>query len=278
MAIVSLLVCASLAGCGDAGSNAKLAQHNGKTAEVTKESGPSVEESTGQATPSDAAEADDLPNPSCAEISPPLALPSTKPERLFVTAGVGPLMCDIYVSIKGRAPYEPVDDLAAELVSAVGGTAEMPSAWLAIVDSPPIRLGQFGAAALSSETARRQAIRRYDENRDGVAQLEELRRFLLGGDWLTFSSNGVVGDTSASEFATWQLLDADADGVLTPDEIQAAPDRLRSRDDDGDEVVTAAELAVRREFCPCTGSRRRSARGRDANAAHRLGTTMAHYA
>ena len=77
-----------------------------------------------------------------------------------MTAGVGPLMCDIYVSIKGRWLYEPVDDLAAELVSAVGGTAEMPSAWLAIVDSPPIRLGQFGAAALSSETARRQAIRR----------------------------------------------------------------------------------------------------------------------
>ena len=105
--------------------------------------------------------------------------------------------------------------------------------------------GSSATPALSTDTDRRQVVRRYDENRDGLAQPDELRRFLLGGDWLTFSSSGAVGDTSAHEFATWKLFDVDADGVLSPEEIRSAPDRLRSRDQAGNEAVSAENLAAR---------------------------------
>ncbi len=88
----------------------------------------------------------------------------------------------------------------------------------------PVGLGQFGTATLDSAAERKQAVRRFDSNRNGLVDRDELRHFLIGGEGLlALTRNNSSSSASARESPMWQLLDTNADGALSTAEIEAAP-------------------------------------------------------
>jgi Ca2+-binding EF-hand superfamily protein len=85
-------------------------------------------------------------------------------------------------------------------------------------------------------------VKRYDSNEDGLVQQGELRRYVANtfGDAFNLTTN-LAGRSPAS--ALTELLDTDGDETLSAQEIAAVFERLKSRDQDDNDLLTVAEIS-----------------------------------
>jgi Ca2+-binding EF-hand superfamily protein len=168
--------------------------------------------------------------------------------RFMLFTPQGPMVCDLAVMVAGEASAASLDHLVDEAMTTAESLVDGAPTWNKLVESREFRYGQFGNAPTKNDEERRQAITRYDWNRNGRVERDEMRRFLTRNQRSDNSLPLRSYDTSpgpTAAVALWQLFDTDGDNVLSADEMSAAPARLRTRDAGDSELVLMSEVAAR---------------------------------
>ena len=181
------------------------------------------------------------------EVETPAAVPSTYGvERIVVFAPQNPLIVELRLSIDGQPHVRALEQLVERALELADTDGDGRAMWSELTASPRFKYGQFGNLPIDGDNGPKQIVERYDIDRDGVIDNTELPRFLTrnAGGSRPFSIRGMVDDSPSGRRETplWQLLDADDDGRLSAEEIATAAGRLRSRDADDDEILSAGEM------------------------------------
>jgi Ca2+-binding EF-hand superfamily protein len=176
------------------------------------------------------------------------ARPESK-ERILLLAPGRPLIIDFVLTIDGRPHTEALSRLVEEVLKIADTDGDGRTMWKELCASERIKYGQFGNLPIDGDNSEKQTIERYDIARDGVVDRSELPRFLTrnAGGSRPFSIRGTFDHrgSNRNRVATWQMIDTDGDGRIDASERKAAPARLATKDDDDDEIVSAAELNPR---------------------------------
>jgi len=194
------------------------------------------------------------------------APPTYGVERILIFAPQNPLIVELRLSIDGQPHEAALDQLVEHALGLADTDGDGRAMWDELTASPRFKFGQFGNLPIDGNNGPKQIVERYDIDRDGIVDRNELPRFLTrnAGGSRPFSIRGMVDDSPSGRRETplWQLLDADENARLSAEEIAAAPERLRSRDADDDEILIAAELMPPSSAVPgeMTQSRRRGGR------------------
>ena len=216
------------------------------------------EEPSGGATDGDTEPAAEAGGPAAVEP----AVESMGSERVVLLTAAGPLLVELKLSIDGRPHPTAMSRLVDYILKAGDTDGDGKATWEELTTSPRFRYGQFGNAAINSESERMNMIRMYDSNRNGRVDAAEAPRFLTrnagGSQPFSFMGSNYFKDVNKSKSATLMLLDSDEDYRLSAAEMSAAAARLRSRDQDGDDTLYANELADPNEEAVAPLSRRRS--------------------
>ncbi len=167
--------------------------------------------------------------------------------RLMLLAPRGPLLVDLRATIGDRSATAGADEVLAKARQAAGAKQDENPRWSDLVASPKFEWGLWGNAPLLDQKARDEAARQFDRNRDGLVQTRELAAFLaqdamLGGLIRLQSIAGQGEDLQSTPTFAW--CDVDHDGRLSAEEQAGAEQRLLSRDTQGDDLVTSAEMVT----------------------------------
>lgn len=189
--------------------------------------------------------ADAAPAPNAVEPPAEVVSPAEAAGRLMLLAPRGPLLVDLRVTVGGRSATAVADEVLAKARQAAGAKQEEDPRWSDLVASPKFEWGLWGNAPLIDQKARDEAARQFDRNRDGLVQVRELAAFLaqdamLGGLIRLQSIAGQGEDLQSTPTFAW--CDVDHDGRLSAEELAGAEQRLLSRDTQGDDLVTSAEM------------------------------------
>src|SRR5262245_40634282 len=182
-------------------------------------------------------------------------------ERMLILTPAGPLVVEASMTNDGQSFHEPREKLVDELLAAADTNKDGKSTWgEAVANSRNFFIGQF--QYFGNEEQRKQYIDSLDLNKDGLVDRYEARTMIAGraggGDFLLSASpgygfagggGGVVVTPQGQYVAAGGagsdlrgLLDTDGDGTLSAKEIDAAPERLKSRDADDNDVLEASEI------------------------------------
>lgn len=167
-------------------------------------------------------------------------------ERFLLLTRDGPLVIDVVLRIDNEPYTNALEQLVARVFDDIAGDEASQADWVSLIDNPKFAYGQFGNLAPEDADQKTQLIQMYDTNRNGLVDRDELPRFLtrnVGGSrpFSLRSSNEYRGD-NRTRSPVRLLLDADLDGAITAEEMQAAPGRLFDRDADDDEILVLADF------------------------------------
>ncbi|WP_425400966.1 hypothetical protein [Aeoliella sp.] len=165
-------------------------------------------------------------------------------ERVVILTPGGPLVADLWITIDGRPHNEGVEELIEEAYNAGDTNGDKRRTWREWRGNT-----EYFATAVPGPPPTRKQLddweKQYDRNGDHRIQRGEMASW-LGRDAgrsvapLTVRSTQTRG---ASESRLWELLDADASGGLSPDEMASVAERLWAFDADDDRTLVDAELA-----------------------------------
>jgi hypothetical protein len=206
---VLVLICSllSFTGCGQSKQNAPPAVAARPTTAAT--AAVPVEKPSVPEPPPEEKTPEKPPTPAAAVAAPR--------ERFAILTPGGPLLVDAAISIDGR----PLNEFQSEPVA-----------------KPDAAASDSDAAADSDDEAPSDS--EPDAEKEAGDPAAPARPFAIR------SSRAYVPDPRASS-RVWPLLDADGDGRLSTEEIDAAAERLWSRDAEDDRVIARAELAPLRD-------------------------------
>jgi Ca2+-binding EF-hand superfamily protein len=166
-------------------------------------------------------------------------------ERFLLLTRDGPLVVDVVLRVD-NAPYTNALEQLVDRVMQELNDDQEDATWEAMLDNPKFAYGQFGNLIPDDEEQRIQLIEMYDTNRNRIVDHDELPRFLTrnvgGSRSFSLRSSNEFRSTNRTRSPVRRLLDADHNGAITTDEMQAAPSRLFDRDADDDEIVTLADM------------------------------------
>ena len=167
-------------------------------------------------------------------------------ERFLLLTRDGPLVIDVVLRIDDEPYTHALEQLVDRVLHDLEEPEGKPATWAAMIDDPQFSYGQFGNLAPEDADQKSRLIDMYDTNRNGLVDRDELPRFLtrnVGGSrsFSLRSSNEFRGD-NRTRSPVRRLLDANHDGAITADEMQAAPNRLFERDADDDEILVLADF------------------------------------
>ncbi|MCA9119574.1 MAG: hypothetical protein H6822_11430 [Planctomycetaceae bacterium] len=167
-------------------------------------------------------------------------------ERFLLLTRDGPLVVEVVLRIDGEPYTRALEQLVEQAMHDLNEGDPEGLTWEAAIENPNFAFGQYGNLASEDADQKRQLIEMYDTNRDGLVNRDELPRFLtrnVGGSraFSLRSSNEFRGDNRTRSHVR-RLLDADHDGAITIEEMQAAPQRLFERDADDDEILVLADF------------------------------------
>ncbi len=178
-------------------------------------------------------------------------------ERFLLLVPGGPLVVGARISVDGKPFRTSREELIDEmLATAVDDDGKTP--WVAALKSPRFTLGRVTNV---SQAALRSYVSRFDCDADGMVNRQEARQYLAAmfqGPTFSLtasagafgSAGGIVyvngravrrGDTTQADVR--KLLDTDGDGLLSDTEIAAAPERLKTRDADDNDLLYPNEIS-----------------------------------
>ena len=193
------------------------------------------------------------------------------PERFVIFAPGGPLVIELRLSIDGKPYAQAMDHLADEVLETADTDGDGSATWDELTSSPHFIYGVYGNAEIEGGRQRRQFIQRYDTNVDGLVDRDEVPRLVTrnraGGRAFSLRRSKSARDMSRLESPVRRWLDTDGDSVLSADEMAAAPTRLRSRDENDDDIVQLADFT---DPSPLGQRETRVARRADPDAAMML--------
>ena len=192
--------------------------------------------------------------------------PTTGSKHILLFGPAGPLVIELQLSIDGQPFDAPLGRLVDEVLRTADTDGDGVPTWNELTASPSFRFGQFGNQPINTVAEQLEIKRNYDSG-DGRVDRYEVLRFInanrgASGAFTLTSSNQFREDNQTNSLVK-QLLDWDEDGRLSSDEIDAAPARLRSRDNDDNDILFLDDFKVASNLAsplPGMNTRRRSKR------------------
>lgn len=167
------------------------------------------------------------------------------PERILLFTPRGPLLVHLHILLDGQPQRVAADKWLARFVQAGEAARDVEVSWTDLVAQPRVARGRLGNTPLPGDKERVEAIRQFDRNRDGRAQMDELVAFFgrNTANQRPFSLLAVADSgNELQNGALYALFDVDRDGRLSGAEIEAAATRLQTRDADDNDVVAMTDL------------------------------------
>jgi hypothetical protein len=186
---------------------------------------------------------------------PPDEDPAPEPhpaERIALLTPGGPVLVDVRLSLDGQPVGAALDALIAETLAAADTDADGYSTWQELAANVDYLADRMGENEDDGPSQLDMWKERHDINRDGRLQEEEAASWLGRGAGRTvrafaLRTSRAYSPDPRNASRVWPLLDADEDGRLAGDEIDAAGARLLSLDANDDRVIAANELASLRD-------------------------------
>ncbi|MBI2481149.1 MAG: hypothetical protein HYV60_21685, partial [Planctomycetia bacterium] len=183
-------------------------------------------------------------------------------ERFLLLTRDGPLVIDVVLRIDDEPYTKALEQLVERVMHYLEEDESKPATWLTMLDDPKFLYGQYGNLTPEDADQKTQLIAMYDTNRNSRVDRDELPRFLtrnVGGSrpFSLRSSNEFRGD-NRTRSPVRRLVDADHDGAITVEEMQATPHRMFERDADDDEILLLADFkdTLEQEQPPMSNQRR----------------------
>lgn len=166
--------------------------------------------------------------------------PDNPTERLLVFSPKGPFVVELDIYLQGKPYRRAREAIVDEVIRHADRNKDGKATWDEAFQSGPLRSSRF-RGAVGNAGIRAAYVRRYDLNGDGLADRYEVRRLLAQlGYGEPF--NVRPGYNYRPRPDVKKLLDTDKDGAISAKEIQAAAQRLKSRDANDNDLVEIAEL------------------------------------
>lgn len=181
--------------------------------------------------------------------SPPTATPSEAPKgtpsRMLLFLSDFPLVVDLHINVEGKPLENSFSDFIDGMLKNADTDQDGTPKWEEVREHPKFRYGSYGNTAFRGVNFKT-VLDSYDINRDGIFDRDEAPRFLTqnagGARAFSLRSQGSLGRPLTPETELFRLLDTDQDGAISEQEANEATLRLRMKDADSDEIVSAAEL------------------------------------
>ncbi|HEV3021910.1 MAG TPA: hypothetical protein VGX76_05565, partial [Pirellulales bacterium] len=171
-------------------------------------------------------------------------------ERFVLFLPGGPLVVEMRMTIDGR-PFGAVrEELFDELLRVADSDHDGKPTWAEVYADPKRIFG--GRTDLGIEMKnRREFLKAHDTNSNGLVDRDEARRFIAqvnrAGAAFALDGSTEYRGLNQRESPVRRLLDADGDEVLSAAELAGASERFLSRDANDDDIVEFDEL---REAAP----------------------------
>jgi hypothetical protein len=186
---------------------------------------------------------------------PPDEQPPPEPppaERIALLTPGGPVLVDVRLSLDGQPVGAALDALVEETLAAADTDLDGDPTWRELAANQEYLANRMTENEGDGPSQLDMWTERHDVNRDGRLQAEEAAAWLGRGADRTarafaLRTSRAYSPDPRNASRVWPLLDADEDGRLAADEIDAAGDRLLSLDANDDRVIAAGELASLRD-------------------------------
>lgn len=166
--------------------------------------------------------------------------PQDPKERFLVLTPGGPLVVEASIYVDGRPYAVAREELAAKQVKAADTDGDGKATWDEAAANPRFGFGRFTYYS-RNKTQLEATIKRYDLNRNGLVETVEARNLIasLGGGGAVFSV--IQAATPSTQPDVKKLLDTDGDGVINREELEAASEKLKSRDANDNDLLESNE-------------------------------------
>jgi Ca2+-binding EF-hand superfamily protein len=173
-------------------------------------------------------------------------------ERFLLLAPGGPLIVEVSMTIDGQPFHALREKIVDDLLAAADTDKDGHATWNEALKNLRFHGGRYRGLTAEQINQTRPTL---DTNGNGLVDRAEVRRFiaqnLQGSDFVLAtggSSDGTMRAVGQFQNANIQVdlkkfLDTDGDGKLSVDEIAAAPQRLKSRDADDNDLLIPNEMA-----------------------------------
>lgn len=168
--------------------------------------------------------------------------PQDKTERLLLLAPGGPLVIELAMTIDGQPFRAHRESLVDRVLKRCDKNGDGKVTWEEAVVTSYFARGQY-AKLVGDKQALDRTVRPYDFKQDGLVGRPEARWMMAqiaGGPAFMLVSGAAYSRTRV--LSVYELLDADADGILSADELAGAEKRLKSLDVDDNDVLQGTEL------------------------------------
>ncbi|MCA9191388.1 MAG: hypothetical protein KDB03_06495 [Planctomycetales bacterium] len=159
--------------------------------------------------------------------------------RLLVLNIDGPVICDIRFSFADSTLEEANQQLLSQVLSGIFADSMENLGWDQILDHPVIQSGWLGNLLPTTEQ-RAQVLSMYDEDGDGIANINELHRFATRGlsrnSPIQFSEQDV-----APSMSVFGPLDSNQNSILELAEVRQNDSILTGLDRNNDGIVSFGE-------------------------------------
>ena len=177
-------------------------------------------------------------------------------ERFALLTPGGPLIIEVAMTIDGQ-PYRVArEKLVDQRIADADKDKDGKATW-----DEALKATRFtaGRVRIGNEQQRQAYIKMLDQNRNGLVERGEVRQFLArffqgpafnlvggtgsrGGFGSVLTVNGRMVNQGGGQADVHKLLDTDDNGVLDEKEIAAAPERLKSRDANDNDLLLPNEI------------------------------------
>ena len=221
------------------------------------------------ATPGDQSDADQDAQNDAAEDQAKVSddAPPVAAERIAILTPGGPLLVDVRLTLDGK-PYDSgLAHLVKEVLAAGDTDGDKRPTWKELSGNTEYVEKQSPDGRHVGVVQLNEWLDLYDFTPDGRIQPDEAAAWLGRGAGRTarafaLRTRRTFSPDPRTTSRMWPLLDSDADGRLSADELGRAADRLWLRDADDDRIIASSELAsLRDQLNAAAGMAMRQTRG-----------------
>lgn len=165
-------------------------------------------------------------------------------ETILLLAPQGPVVVEMEITIDGRPFRTERETLITEMLKQSDSNQDGEVTWDEAFDNPRFAFGRLSRTARIKQPAYRAMLKKsYDTDKNDKVSRYEVRllfaRFGYGAAFQVYQTF----TPAARQPDVKKLLDVNGDGKLTADELQAAPERLKLRDADDNDLLEMAEVS-----------------------------------
>lgn len=187
-----------------------------------------------------------------AEPAEEVAATAPPPHRIMLLARGGPLLVDVRLTIDGQPIGEGIEALIDRVIQAGDTDGDGSSTWSEWRANTEFLKSDLVNMESMQQRTIKNWVESYDENADGRMQRAEVAAWLGRDGGRSASALRVRSRRSylaqgASQSRLWTILDNDADGRLSSDELGLVAERLLLLDTSDDRIVDQSELASLRD-------------------------------